>query len=367
MPRSPLCLKLAFCALIVFLVSQSHAIERQAFLDLHGRLVKLRAEDAAKAVAEGQQILATDTLSPDQTLAIYQLVATIQTNDLKDIPAALASLDEGARKLPGTLNGSKLILEKARLLLAEDRGDEAEVLMQKQWPEIKAAGYDMTALPLFVQVLQRTGQDDLAIQTAEQTLSSRIENLGAAGELIRMQINQLLAMGRSVEAERWAKLYFVLCPFDERAMGYAVRNLVLVWASKPTTPDTITQRIKTLQTPDATSSLHGCGIPLLDTDNVKKRLAASTRPVERISFLLLLNENAKAMVAARQLMLEQPLSNEGVLQVCRVFKANDLNIARANAFLEFQKTGRGKNPVNTFIEQIKKGLPTIGNTEGEAQ
>jgi hypothetical protein len=57
------------------------------------------------------------------------------------------------------------------------------------------------------------------------------------------------------------------------------------------------------------------------------------------------------MATARALMLDQPQSNAGMLEVCRVFKAHDLNFQRANAFLEFCKTGQGEDPTVAFLKE----------------
>jgi len=39
---------------------------------------------------------------------------------------------------------------------------------------------------------------------------------------------------------------------------------------------------------------------------------------------------------------------QSLTDVARCFKAKDLNLLRANRFLEYQKTGQGENPLPTF-------------------
>ncbi len=60
------------------------------------------------------------------------------------------------------------------------------------------------------------------------------------------------------------------------------------------------------------------------------------------------------MLEARRLMIDQPRTNAGLLEVCRVFKFHDLNLKRANTFLEYVKSGQGANPVTDFLQETAK-------------
>lgn len=56
------------------------------------------------------------------------------------------------------------------------------------------------------------------------------------------------------------------------------------------------------------------------------------------------------MKLAWQMAQAEPDSPQAAAQVCRVFKAADLNLVRAQAFLVWTQ-GQGENPVPAFLAQ----------------
>ena len=62
----------------------------------------------------------------------------------------------------------------------------------------------------------------------------------------------------------------------------------------------------------------------------------------------------QAMSAAQDAMAEADADDmlPALNQVARVFKARDLNLVRANEFLNYAKTGEGGNPLAGFWEEL---------------
>jgi hypothetical protein len=98
-------------------------------------------------------------------------------------------------------------------------------------------------------------------------------------------------------------------------------------------------------------------IPLPPFDEVKMRAELKSLPDSashsRITLLLLLKENGAAMLEARRLLLDDPSggANAAALEMARVFKATDLNLVRANAFLKYFQSNEGDNPLDELFKQ----------------
>ena len=82
--------------------------------------------------------------------------------------------------------------------------------------------------------------------------------------------------------------------------------------------------------------------------------AAADNLHARINAQLALGDYGNAVADALDEMREAGNSKDkfkmaqSLTDVARCFKAKDLNLLRANRFLEYQKTGQGENPLPTF-------------------
>lgn len=317
------------------------------------RLRRLRAQDATQVVAAAREFLQKEGLSPADKMVVYNAMANIQSTNLKDKAAALATIEEALQKLPASGGRLPLIESKASLLLALGRAEEAETLLQEQWPQVVKAGQTAKLLPVYVAVLQRRDKATAALQLSQQVITDQLQAAGSDEDLFELMVSQLLAAGREGEALGWAKLNFMLCPYQEKSLQGALELLVRVWTAQKLSPAPAAELAKALQSADTPSPLREVKMPALDTTVLRRQLEATGKPAQRITLLLALGEDRQAMLAARRLMLDKPTSNEGVLQVCRVFKAHDLKLQRANAFLEYYKSGAGANPVAAFLQETE--------------
>ncbi len=117
-----------------------------------------------------------------------------------------------------------------------------------------------------------------------------------------------------------------------------------------TLPAAFTAQLATLRTTPLPEEAY-------DRALVKERLATLGRAneqqrTERITLLLLSGSYRSAMDEAVLYKKELPNSLNGPRQIARVFKAVDVDVKRANAYMEFVKTGKGTNPVVAFLQQF---------------
>ncbi|PIZ44921.1 MAG: hypothetical protein COY42_13090 [Armatimonadetes bacterium CG_4_10_14_0_8_um_filter_66_14] len=100
-------------------------------------------------------------------------------------------------------------------------------------------------------------------------------------------------------------------------------------------------------------------VPLLDCSGTPPPVpplvtAAADNLHARLNAQLALGDYGNAVADAVDEMREAGNSKDklkmtqSLTDVARCFKAKDLNLLRANRFLEYQKTGQGENPLPTF-------------------
>ena len=146
-----------------------------------------------------------------------------------------------------------------------------------------------------------------------------------------------------------AKLCYVLSDFTEAEVNQATEwvSAALVAAQGP---GAALQFAKSQDDPETASPLKE--VPLLelgDPDKLLEAAGAGDRDA-RISVFLGTGQTAKALTEATEQMRQsagaapQYLA-DALRNLARCFKAHDLNLIRANQFLEFHRTGAGVNPL----------------------
>ena len=146
-----------------------------------------------------------------------------------------------------------------------------------------------------------------------------------------------------------AKLCYVLCDFKEDDLAKATEAVATALTASQG-PGAALQFAKSQEDPETASPLKD--VPLWDLGDPDKLLEAAGAGDRnaRISVYLATGQTAKALTEATEQMrqsagaapqyLADALSN-----LARCFKAHDLNLIRANQFLEFHRTGAGVNPL----------------------
>lgn len=328
-------------------------MDQNAFDDSLRHAVALRRDEPQKAVAELRQLAESRTpLTDFQIYNVYNLLSAFQSNDLGDMEAALATVDEGLAKVKSPQILASFYSTKATLLMAANKNDQAEALLADKLPPALAAGVSGNMRPLYIAVLQKRGKPDMALKLLTQLVEDSIDSK-AVMDVVSTMVDQQLAVGHEDEAMSYAKLGFVLCDFDDKSAQAAMQVIAKVWTAKFMAPTKVQTMIDAQQDPTKPNPLRDVKLPAIDPALLQKHYEAAT-PAGRISIQIVRGEFRAAMVEARGLMLTQPQSSAGALEVCRVFKAHDLNLQRANAFLAYMRTGEGSNPVAEFLKEQTK-------------
>lgn len=355
MTSRPSCLAVFALAGILSIGHTARAMEDKAFSEAYTRLSALRREDPNKVVAEARQIIDTPSgLSQGQSRLMYGLLASVEAAELKAPTAGLATIDEALAKAKAPVDTFLLFDTKARMLVDAKRLEEAESLLAEKLPLAQAAGFAENLRTTYVAVLQKRGKTGEVLRVLNEGLRDNLESSRYALPLLRALADQQLILGNEESAAGYAKLNFMLCPFDEKSTQDAMQLVVKVWTAKYLAQPKIQELIGAQQDPSKPNPLRDVKLPEITAADLQKRFELARDAPGRISVLIIKGDFKAAMVEARGLMLDRPASTEGVMQVCRVFKAQDLNLTRANAFLAYMKSGEGANPVTQFLQEQGK-------------
>ena len=282
------------------------------------------------------------------------------------------------------------IEHRAGALNALKRYDETIKLIDDNWNSIVRGGqsqeewlamYASTALRDAVEACDAADQNDKAIALMIKALNAMPSLLDDKeqgmsdwkdGWIYDALIPKLLKANRAADALGYAKLHYVTGSFDKDSIARATTSLGRVWGDQEEY-----QKIRVfaqLQEPNPDAALKNplldVKLPEFDAKLFKEHLARTSIAVqptaalnrskakEQISLLLVKGDYATAMALARRLMKDDPSKPDGTLQICRVFKAADLSVRRANQFLDFLE-GKAENPVPGFLkEQEAKPVAT---------
>jgi len=144
-----------------------------------------------------------------------------------------------------------------------------------------------------------------------------------------------------------ARAAYALCDFNEeavKAMADLVRRAFI--ASGEFSKGI--QFLSAQEDAEKPNPLRDVPMPTV-TEEQKQQLlqGAGQDPVNRILVHLYIGDNSHAFEGAIDYMsgasTEQAIAS--LMEVARVFKAADLNVVRANQFINYAKTGEGKNPL----------------------
>ena len=154
---------------------------------------------------------------------------------------------------------------------------------------------------------------------------------------------------RGDDAVGMAKLAYVLCDYTEDAISKAT-----TFASQALTagegPGVGIAFAKSQEDPKVANPLKD--VPIFNLGDGKKMLEVVGDDAEvKLNVLLYLGQtDPKRMRAAGEAgALAGALKN-----LARCFKAHDLNLLRANQFLQYHRTGEGENPLKSLEAEVAK-------------
>jgi hypothetical protein len=335
----------------------AQAMDGKKFDTFQKQFYASRAQDAAAAVAALRRSLQENIsdFTPKQARLLYQPLALTYSKKLKDNATAMAVLDEALQHLAASPERFFLLETKAHILLNMDNSEAAQSLLDAEWPKIMASHQSPELVATYVAVLNRCGQDERALQVLQRVAVVEMQRLSSSPPPphLKLLLDQLMAQNQPAQAESWAKICFMLCAYDELSLATTTQWLASAWMAKYGFPSKVAELSAALANPEVANPLREVKLPDLYAAVLKRGLESLKPPPQRMVVLLALGQDHEAMVAARALMLNQPLTNKGILEVCRVFKAHDLDLKRVNALLEYCKSGTGENPVLAFLKETE--------------
>ena len=312
----------------------------------------LSRREPEQAVAQGQQFLAENRDKPEVlrwgAVGIALITARLQRAKPEQ---ALATLDEAITSYAKYPYAYRLASAKSELLLSTGRVAEAEALMHQTWVSLPASDKAGARALLidYVELLGKQGKHEQSLELMRDYLARTPGQL-ADSRLAELMVEQLLLNNRLDEAMSWARLNFMVAPYNEKSLQQATQLVVKVWTARHPAPAKIQELSEAMQNPDKPNPLREVALPVWGDGVLEKQLAQARTPDERIALMIAGDDLRGAMVEAQQWMVKAPTSPAPVLGVARVFKAADLNVKRANAFLLYHQSGQGQNPMTEFLQ-----------------
>ncbi len=282
-----------------------------------------------------------------------------------------------------------LIQHKANALNAQKKYEDTTKLIEENWFPLVRGGqsgedwlvmYAATAVREAVDAYEALGQSDKEIPLLLKAINylpalwdDKEQGQGdwRDGWLYNTLVPQLIKSNRADEALSWAKFHYLTASFDKDALARATTSLGRVWGEKE--EYTKIRVFSQLQEPmpDAAlkNPLDGVALPTLDDKIWRENLARTainldvtkgalnrSKVKESIAVLMVRGDFGGAMKLAQRLMKDDPTKPDGALQICRVFKAADLSVRRANLFLSYLE-GQAANPIPAFLKEQEAKTP----------
>jgi hypothetical protein len=292
---------------------------------------------------------------PYLTALIYDKMAWAMRQDTKNSVKAFDVLDEGIKLLQKSFERHILVGHKAEFLIQDKKTKEAEVLLANEWPNAEAEDLRRVSYLAFPysSALERQGKGKEAgkLLIEMQRRHPSTVTYFPFEWMPKLMIPTLIKSGSLDEALSWAKLFWMTCPFTEDEINDSTQRLMKVWVAKDLTAAKGQAFIKAQEDSTAVNPLRDVKIPEFNPELLQAELAKEGRTHERLTLYMLQGDWHQAMIVARANMIKNIDNPDAILEVCRVFKAADLNLVRANAFLEYVKTGNGENPVAAFLKE----------------
>lgn len=356
-----------FIGTILFSVSQvAHAdtaADHSSTLQFLQQIEKRKTTDAAGAVSAAQQFEQQHaSIDPAELAKVDIALAHLYVENLKDPAKALAVLDAGMARSPKSGAYFPLLFIKYWVLGKANRSSEAISLFKQNLPQLLKADpyYIKTALGYYLPIVKNGGKPADATSPLLQMLAvypSLINFPKMGNGLVE---NLLLQPGHEEEALSYAKLYWQTCDFDSKTIGVATADLQKAWLAKDLNVVASSNFLKAQQDAAAPNPLSQVKAPALDDATIQsdiKRCFPPPSPAflyvhDYITLLLMRGKYGDAMLAARRRLLDFPdESSQAATEIARIFKAADLNLIGANAFLQYFKTNQGANPLDDFFKK----------------
>jgi len=374
----------AHCFLLFFLGFAFLSADNIVWADAHTdwkttndflqQIDKQRTADASGAVQAALQFEQQHTsMDPVWLEKVDVLLSRIYSENLKDNAKALSALDTGMARSAKPEAYLPLAIQKYQLLIHMGQNAQADSFYTQTVPRFLEANryYFTWSLAYFLPEMKRQNKPQEATSVLLKALAAHpsIIDYPFVGEGLVQ--NLLRQPGHEEEALSYAKLHWMTCDFDSKWIVKATDLLQKAWMAKDLNAAQSTAFLKAQQDKSIPNPLKDVKLPALDAAAIQHELEVTpdtaTHIHPRVTLLVLEGKYGDAMLIARRLLLDNPTQNasQAAGEIARIFKAADLNMVRANAFLQYFKTGQGDNPLEDFFKEhpvgtasSEKDLPT---------
>lgn len=335
-----------------------------ALYDFEKSLAERIKTDPAGAAAAQQAWLAQQKNVKRDVIAMAAIHASQWYEKANDPKSAWEVLQKAFAPMAGRPEGWWVISRQIGLLANNQKTDEAEKLAQKYWQEsLNNSSIDVVAA--YVGILEAQGKPDVTRALLKKALLDgpllleTDHGRNRVGWIYDTIINSLQREGKEDEAISWAKLRYIQAPFNDIAIKASTDALTKALLTKNLSPVAVQGFLESQNDPAKKNPLADVPLPIKPeevTEALKKvpeDARNTTKAHARLNLLLAGGFHREALTLARQVLINNVGSPAGAEEVCRVFKAMDLNLKRGNDFIAFLKTGEGVNPVAEFFKAEK--------------
>lgn len=346
--------------------------DQKAWDALRQANAELEKTDPAAALAQYRQFMARPALAPFVGIRVVRDMAQLYLTGLRNAAKAHELWDWGIKRYATHPAMGDLVADKAWALLNARQPAEAAALVRAHREQLMQ-GWQQVAMPALQAFSDALKQQDTSAGREEQIAALREmllqfpSLLGGPIQFYDWLYNDLtealIKQKRGEEALGWARLRFMLAPYESDAVERASRTLVSVWSAVEPGGKSLGAFAEAQRDGAKLNPLAQVKLPSVQAEVLRERMKSlpDDQMPQRIALLLWLGETRAAMMAAQKMWLGQPegaAATEGIRQVMRVFKAHDLNLKRSNAFLKFVKTNQGENPLKAFMQETQQqGAP----------
>jgi hypothetical protein len=350
-------------------------IRREAADNKEWQQVKLAAkadlaENPAQAIDTYKRFFGSRALHPNVGAAVTAAIAELYVG-LKDEANAVRIYDWAAKEYQGVPAAARLVPGRVALLRLQKKPGEAVTLLNSEWDNVMReaaldAGLAKSALEQKVELSRERKKPEGAIGALENALvqSPVLSSTPEGSWVFQILTDLLFEAGRGKDAVGVARLAFEECGFDKYNIENASVFLTRVWRNQdPSGKEG--EAFAAAQSVAADSAegkkanpLFNYPIPKIEDgvwqDALKQLPTGSARL--RINVLIAAGEYGTAMQEAEAFYAQYgdkggASATIGIIEACRVLKAADLNLVRANALLAFLQTKQGENPLPGFYKQ----------------
>jgi tetratricopeptide (TPR) repeat protein len=158
-----------------------------------------------------------------------------------------------------------------------------------------------------------------------------------------------------------ARAGYATCPFDRKSIQEMCDLVRRCYTLRGEWQKAV-EFVAAQENAEAPNPLREAPLPSLEPDQKEALLAACADNLDRLPMLLYAGDTdaavARAAEGVRGLATLPPDKAEAaILEVARVLKAADLNLVRANQFINYAKTGEGENPLGIPLDRHPAAAP----------